>query len=191
MSTKRTPTPWGEHVRIEPDDTPETLKALAELIEANTPAARIGRLLAIPELRERAERLELNEGNASIATLAAIAALELVADHIRMLPHLQRSARASATAAAKGRLGADVRWAGRDEVAAIIRELARQRDALGDHMKPSELWPHFFAALDNIGLKPREHGKPLEVASIDYSGGSMTYPAFKKAITRNRDIAGP
>lgn len=98
----------------------------------------------------------------------------------------------SVLAAKKGKRGAAARWAGRDVLTAIIQELACRHDSWGEPLRPSELWPHFFAELDDLGLHPVERDPdPLKDASIEFRGGNIKYLAFKEQMRQKRKMAGP
>ena len=85
--------------------------------------------------------------------------------------------------AERASLGGKARWGGpeRTSVKAIIEELARKMDWGGEFQRPSDLWPKFYARLDEELLSPREG------ADVYYfDGGSMTFDAFKKNLSRIR-----
>ena len=61
---------------------------------------------------------------------------------------------------------------------AIIGKLAQSRDALGDYLKPAELWPLYVSKLDELGLSPVD-----DKLGVDYSGGRTTKNAFRAALS--------
>lgn len=107
-------------------------------------------------------------------------------ESIMALPYVERAIAYSDAQSEKGKAGAAARWSGREGISEIICSLAMDRDALGDDVPPSELWPELYAALDLKGLNPRETGDPLENAVIQYDGGTIKYGAFKRQIGRAR-----
>jgi len=86
----------------------------------------------------------------------------------------------------KASLGGQARWGGpeRSSVNAIIKDLARKRSWGGEFERPSDLWPKFYAKLDEAQLSPRELD---DVYYFD--GGEMTFDAFRKSLTRIRKKA--
>lgn len=73
---------------------------------------------------------------------------------------------------------------GRTSATEIIRRLATKRDALGDYLKPSELWSDYVSLLDELGLCPKED--KLEVA---FEGGKTTKDSFRATLSRIRKRA--
>ncbi|MFA5522522.1 MAG: hypothetical protein WDA28_12305 [Castellaniella sp.] len=64
---------------------------------------------------------------------------------------------------------------------AIIRSLAKQRDALGDYLKPAELWPQYIAKLDELGLSPTD-----DKLGVTFEGGRTTKDTFRELLSRTR-----
>jgi hypothetical protein len=82
----------------------------------------------------------------------------------------------------RGRAGAAKRWSESETVSEIINGLAERTDALGDHLKPKELWPEFFAELDARDLNPTEDRKVIQFDG----GGKISYDTFRRSIQRTR-----
>ncbi len=83
----------------------------------------------------------------------------------------------------KAHAGAEARWRERAVIQAISGTLAMRRDALGDRVPPSKLWPELYAALEDAELRPVEKKSPQRYT---YNGGSISYDAFRRAIQRAR-----
>jgi len=73
----------------------------------------------------------------------------------------------------------------------IIRELALKPDFLEDSTQ--ELWRHFYAELDELGLKPKELKHPAKPAKCAYSYGpddhrrQITYGRFANLVSEFRN----
>lgn len=81
-----------------------------------------------------------------------------------------------------GRRGAAIRWADdtRRTIMEIIARLSAKQDAT-----PSDLWPEFWAELDDAGFRsPKEESDHYE--HPDLPDGKYTYEAFRKNIARAR-----
>lgn len=65
-----------------------------------------------------------------------------------------------------------------DSVTNIIKKLAAKKDAQGKFIKPSELWPEFFSALEDAQASPKENrnnSKP-RVSFYTYESNGKCYP---------------
>lgn len=71
---------------------------------------------------------------------------------------------------------------GRTSSTAIIKELADERDALGDYLKPANLWPRYVAALDELNLSPTE-----DKLGVTFDGGRTTKNSFRAMLSRQRN----
>ena len=71
---------------------------------------------------------------------------------------------------------------GRTSSTAIIKGLADEHDALGDYLKPADLWPRYVAALDELHLSPIE-----DKLSVTFEGGRTTKDSFRSMLSRQRN----
>lgn len=61
----------------------------------------------------------------------------------------------------KAQKGAQSRWISTSNIKSTIQKLAVRRDALGEYAPAKELWPEFFAELDQDQLEPVEEGNRI------------------------------
>ena len=71
----------------------------------------------------------------------------------------------------RGKQGAEKRWASRDCIAGIIKNLALSREH--EDETAEELWPAFFGELDNHQLSPQEE------SHLDWQKGRISYNTEK------------
>ena len=112
---------------------------------------------------------------------AAKAFIEIAAPDIRD-GHKYRERQSSS-----GQRGAKARWGGGEQeiVNTIIARLAKQKDGLGDPEPPFELWPQFFSALEDRGLRPHEAEAGDAVTYGDHAT-RITFEAFRRHVQRAR-----
>lgn len=70
---------------------------------------------------------------------------------------------------------------GRTSSTAIIKGLADERDAIGDYLKPADLWPKYVSVLDELHLSPAE-----DKLGVTFDGGRTTKNSFRATISRVR-----
>lgn len=71
---------------------------------------------------------------------------------------------------------------GRTSSTAIIKGLAYEKDALGDYLKPADLWPRYVAALDELHLSPIE-----DKFGVTFEGGRTSKDSFRSMVSRLRN----
>lgn len=107
-----------------------------------------------------------------------------------ILPKAKIGQAFSSSQSEKGRKGLETRWASdeRRNVDQVIETLALKRDALGDPLKPSELWEEFYSSLDDERLGPEEieDKKDKRRSLIKYDGGEITRHTFENRISKAR-----
>lgn len=79
---------------------------------------------------------------------------------------------------------ANKRWADQKEITELVTRLANNPEHRD--LYPNELWPHFYATLEDQMLDPVEVGRGSDKA-YQYNGGKTTYEAFRKQVRRARD----
>lgn len=126
------------------------------------------------ELQAFSDRLSLDDG-------ITLGVLELARTPEQRAGLFARALSYSTLQTEKAKKAAAARWGGDTRVAVrdIVTSLAKQRDELGDWIKPAELWPQFWDRLDSAGLAPVDHGD-----AYAYHGGRYRYGAFRKEVER-------
>lgn len=188
MTTKRTKGRIGpfEVERIESSD----IDALHESLSAASPRGRIRRW------RPHAERLGvagglLNEAETLMDDRGAVEEMDRF-DALLAQAQLEIERAQNETLDLYGNAGrlargqrdkANKRWANNQQVTNAITRIACNPDHAD--LTPGELWPHLYAALDEMGLEPNESGRGLKKA-YNCSAGTIQYEAFRRQVRRAR-----
>ncbi|EME5143051.1 hypothetical protein [Pseudomonas aeruginosa] len=70
---------------------------------------------------------------------------------------------------------------GRTSATEIIERLAHRKDALGDYLKPNELWSEYISVLDELGLSPIS-----DKLEVTFEGGKTSKDSFRATLSRVR-----
>lgn len=142
---------------------------------------RTGHLVAFKAGFHLAVRILPRTGEPELFRLVAAFSTEWID---RKAPEIRKYKKYRRQQAERARLGGKARWEGpeRTFVKAIIEKLALKKEWGGEFTRPRDLWPMFYARLDEARLSPRE-GEDVYF----FDGGSMTFDAFKKSLNRIRN----
>lgn len=95
----------------------------------------------------------------------------------------------------KGKIGAEVRHAGKEFIKEIILDFAKREDALGAPIQANELWGELFGCLDDRGAEPEEIDHRIkELKRINFYNpiticeDKIIYKDFRDKLTKIRKI---